>query len=89
MPQKIGDEPFLLLGQLGVRSTDPGKKGLTSSFPSTRQPLAHRAAGRSEGISNLAFCPAMLEQIPCPKAAPFAPIMELSHASYYKRQRNV
>jgi len=78
---------FLLFGQLGVRSMGPGKKGLASSFPSARQPLAYRAFGRSQGLSDLAFGPAMPEQVPRPKPTPFSPIMGLLHTSYCKDQR--
>src|ERR1700738_2379857 len=81
MPEKIGDQPFLLLSQLRVRATGPREKGLASSVPSARQPLTYRALRCSQGLSDLAFGPAMLGQIPRPKAAPFAPIMGLLHTS--------
>src|SRR5262249_17512987 len=89
VPEKIRNPPFLFLGQLGMRSMGPGQQGLPSRLAGARQPLAHRALGRSQGLGDVVFRPAMLEQVPSPKAAPFAPIVGLFHTSYCKVPRKV
>jgi hypothetical protein len=90
MPKKVGNQPFLLVAQLAVRSPmRVGIKSLRTSFPSGGQPATYRSFGSTQCINYVVFFPAMLEQIQRPKSTPFTPIMRSSHAAYCKKRRLV
>src|SRR6185437_8095073 len=76
MPEELGDQTLLSLGEFGrMARARPRPERLCSAFMGASEPTAHGVLGNVQGFGNVSLIPALLFQVQRPQPPPLTPVM--------------